>query len=104
MGRPDRHHLCIGSLVAAIPLLLSIWIVGVLIDQYLRAPTLARTVLFGLSALVLGTADTDPIAVWNTAIADGGIFGGVLLDRLGIGAFFPALLVLLRATLLLRIT
>lgn len=127
-------------LVFGITSLLGIWIIGVLIDQYLRALTLASTVLFGLSALVLGMAGTEPIVVyaavgawglafggaatlfqtalartagdaadvaqsmlvtvWNTAIAGGAIVGGVLLDRLGVGAFSPVLLVLLLATLL----
>lgn len=127
-------------LIFGIMSLLGIWIVGVLIDQHLRALTLTSTVLFGLSALVLGMAGIEPIAVhaavgawglafggaatlfqtalaktardaadvaqsmlvtaWNTAIAGGGIVGGVLLDRFGVGAFSPALLVLLLATLL----
>ncbi|RAT14684.1 MFS transporter [Lonsdalea populi] len=39
------------------------------------------------------------VTAWNTAIAGGGIVGGVLLERLGVGAFAPALLVLLAATL-----
>ncbi len=127
-------------LVFGIMSLLGIWIIGVLIDQYLRALTLASTVLFGLSALILGMAGTNHIVVyaavgawglafggaatlfqtalaktaggdadlaqsmlvtaWNTAIASGGIVGGVLLECLGVGAFSPALLVLLLATLL----
>ncbi|WP_421672121.1 MFS transporter [Raoultella terrigena] len=117
-----------------------IWIVGVLIDRYLRRLTLASTILFGAAALTLGMAGGDPAAVyaavgawglafggaatlfqtalarsagdaadiaqsmlvtaWNAAIASGGIVGGVLLDRFGVGAFSPALLVLLLATLL----
>jgi predicted MFS family arabinose efflux permease len=127
-------------LVFGITSLLGIWIVGVLIDQYLRALTLASTALFGISAIVLGIAATEPVAVfvaigawglafggaatlfqtalaqtagdasdvaqsmlvtaWNTAIAGGGIVGGLLLDRLGVVAFPPALLVLLVATLM----
>ncbi|WP_404651957.1 MFS transporter [Raoultella terrigena] len=117
-----------------------IWIVGVLIDRYLRRLTLASTILFAAAALTLGMAGGDPVAVyaavgawglafggaatlfqtalarsagdaadiaqsmlvtaWNAAIASGGIVGGVLLDRFGVGAFSPALLVLLLATLL----
>ncbi|RON19419.1 MFS transporter [Pseudomonas frederiksbergensis] len=127
-------------LVFGITSLLGIWIVGVLIDQYLRALTLASTALFGISAMVLGIAAAEPVAVfvaigawglafggaatlfqtalaqtagdasdvaqsmlvtaWNTAIAGGGIVGGLLLDRLGVVAFPPALLVLLVATLM----
>ncbi|WP_454834616.1 MFS transporter [Pseudomonas lini] len=126
-------------LVFGITSLLGIWIVGVLIDQYLRALTLASTALFGISAMVLGIAAAEPVAVfvaigawglafggaatlfqtalaqtagdasdvaqsmlvtaWNTAIAGGGIVGGLLLDRLGVEAFPPALLVLLVTTL-----
>ncbi|WP_426119825.1 MFS transporter [Pseudomonas sp. DSP3-2-2] len=127
-------------LVFGITSLLGIWIVGLLIDQYLRALTLASTALFGISAMVLGIAATEPVAVfvaigawglafggaatlfqtalvrtagdasdvaqsmlvtaWNIAIAGGGIVGGLLLDRLGVEAFPPALLVLLAATLM----
>lgn len=127
-------------LVFGITSLLGIWIIGVLIDQHLRMLTLASTGLFGVSALVLGVADSGAAAVyaavaawglafggtatlfqtalakaagdaadvaqsmlvtvWNTAIAGGGIVGGVLLDRLGVAAFSPTLLVLLLAALL----
>ncbi|WIO44282.1 MFS transporter [Klebsiella electrica] len=127
-------------LVFGMTSLFSIWGVGVLIDRYLRALTLASTVLFGLAAWLLGMAGGDPIAVyaavvmwgvafggaatlfqtalarsageaadmaqsmlvtaWNAAIACGGIVGGLLLESLGVGAFSPALLVLLLATLL----
>lgn len=127
-------------LVFGITSLLGIWIVGLLIDQYLRALTLASTALFGISAMVLGIETTEPVAVfvaigawglafggaatlfqtalvrtagdasdvaqsmlvtaWNIAIAGGGIVGGLLLDRLGVEAFPPALLVLLVATLM----
>ena len=127
-------------LVFGMTSLFSIWVVGVLIDRYLRALTLASTVLFSLAAWLLGTAGGDPIAVyaavvmwgvafggaatlfqtalarsageaadmaqsmlvtaWNAAIACGGIVGGLLLESLGVGAFSPALLVLLLATFL----
>ncbi|MBO9680167.1 MAG: MFS transporter [Acidovorax sp.] len=127
-------------LVFGITSLLGILLIGVLIDRHLRALTLGSTVLFGFSALVLGMAGTEPIAVyaamgawglafggaatlfqtalahtagdaadvaqsmlvtaWNTAIAGGGIVGGVLLDRLGARAFSPALLMLSLAALL----
>ena len=131
-------------LVFGITSLLGILIVGVLIDRYLRALTLASTALFGISAIVLGMAATEPVAVfvaigawglafggaatlfqtalaqtagdasdvaqsmlvtaWNTAIAGGGIVGGLLLDRLGVVAFPPALLVLLVATLMVTLS
>ena len=35
------------------------------------------------------------VTTWNTAIAGGGIVGGLLLDRLGVGAFAPSVLALL---------
>lgn len=136
-GMAERTDLVL--LVFGITSLLSIWIIGVLIDRYLRALTLASTALFGLSALALGVASNAPalvyaavaawglafggaatlfqtaiaktagdaadvaqsmlVTAWNMAIAGGGIIGGVLLDRLGVAAFSPALLVLLGATL-----
>ncbi|MEI3775705.1 MFS transporter [Pectobacterium brasiliense] len=122
-------------LVFGVASLLGIWIVGVLIDCYLRALTLACSALFCLSVLALGVAGDVPAVVyaavavwgiafggaatlfqtalvrtaeggtdvaqsmlvtaWNMAIAGGGIIGGVLLERLGVAAFSPALLVLL---------
>lgn len=137
-GMVERTDLIL--LVFGITSVSGIWIIGVLIDRYLRVLTLASTVLFGVAALMLGIAGTEPIAVyaavgtwglafggaatlfqtalartagdaadiaqsmlvtaWNAAIASGGIVGGVLLDRLGVGAFSPVLLVLLLATLL----
>ncbi|MFW5409505.1 MFS transporter [Pectobacterium brasiliense] len=122
-------------LVFGVTSLLGIWIVGVLIDRYLRALTLACSALFCLSVLALGVAG-DVLAVvyaavavwgvafggaatlfqtalvrtaeggtdvaqsmlvtaWNMAIAGGGIIGGVLLERFGVAAFSPTLLVLL---------
>ncbi|MEF3100897.1 MFS transporter [Raoultella terrigena] len=135
VDRTDVVLLVFGAMSVA-----GIWIVGVLIDRYLRRLTLASTLLFGAAALTLGMAGGDPVAVyaavgawglafggaatlfqtalarsagdaadiaqsmlvtaWNAAIASGGIVGGVLLDRFGVGAFSPALLVLLLATLL----
>lgn len=127
-------------LVFGISALVGIWVIGVLIDRYLRVMTLASTFLFGLAALTLGisgeiavavygavgawglafggaatlfqtalakaageaadVAQSMLVTVWNLAIAGGGIVGGVLLDRFGAGAFPPALIVLLTATLL----
>ncbi len=122
-------------LVFGITSLLGIWIIGVLIDRYLRALTLACSALFCLSVLALGVAgdvlavlyaavamwglafggaatlfqtaivrtaeggadvaQSMLVTVWNMAIAGGGIIGGVLLERLGVAAFSPTLLVLL---------
>lgn len=137
-GMVDRTDVVL--LVFGVTSVAGIWIIGVLIDRYLRRLTLASTILFGGAALTLGMAGGDPVAVyaavgawglafggaatlfqtalarsagdaadiaqsmlvtaWNAAIASGGIVGGVLLDRFGVGAFSPALLVLLLATLL----
>ncbi|ADU72490.1 MFS transporter [Pantoea sp. At-9b] len=133
-ARTDLVLLVFG--VASLP---GIWIVGVLIDRHLRVLTLVSTVLFGLSALVLGIAGDKPaivyiavtawglafggaatlfqtalaktageaadvaqsmlVTAWNTAIAGGGIVGGVLLEHLGSSAFVPTMLVLLSVTL-----
>ncbi len=125
-------------LVFGIASLVSIWVVGVLIDRRLRELTLFSTALFGLSAAALwiwgdvptviygasavwglafggcatlfqtasaktagpaaDLAQSMLVTTWNAAIAGGGLVGGVLLDRLGVGAFAPSLLVLLIAT------
>ena len=39
------------------------------------------------------------VTAWNAAIAGGGIIGGLLLEKIGVGAFAPALLCLLVPTL-----
>ncbi|MGD8161860.1 MFS transporter [Pantoea sp. FN0307] len=136
-GMAERTDMVL--LVFGITALLGIWMIGVLIDRYLRALTLCSTILFGLSALALGIASNIPgvvyaataawglafggagalfqtalaktageaadvaqsmlVTAWNIAIAGGGIIGGVLLDRIGVPAFPPALLVLLILTL-----
>ncbi|MCH4811846.1 MFS transporter [Vreelandella neptunia] len=43
-------------LVFGIAALVGIWVIGILIDRYLRVLTLASTALFGLAALALGVA------------------------------------------------
>ncbi|QDI09875.1 Purine ribonucleoside efflux pump NepI [Klebsiella electrica] len=63
-------------LVFGMTSLFSIWVVGVLIDRYLRALTLASTVLFGLAAWLLGIAGGDPIAVYAAVVMWGVAFGG----------------------------
>lgn len=63
-------------LVFGISALIGIWIIGVLIDRYLRKLTLASTFLFGLAALVLGLAGDVPIAVYVAVGAWGLSFGG----------------------------
>lgn len=119
--------------------LAGIWIIGILIDRYLRQLTLASAVLFGLAALALAVWNDVPaviygaiaiwglafggaatlfqtalantagdasdvaqsmlVTAWNMAIAGGGIIGGFLLDKIGVGAFAPAMLCLLATTL-----
>lgn len=125
-------------LIFGIASLVSIWIVGVLIDSHLRELALLSIALFGLSAAALWIWNDVPaiiytaagvwglafggcatlfqtasaktareaadlaqamlVTAWNTAIAGGGLIGGVLLDQLGIGAFAPTLLILLVAS------
>lgn len=43
------------------------------------------------------------VTTWNTAIAGGGLIGGLLLDGVGVGAFAPSLLVLLIASLIVTL-
>lgn len=63
------------------------------------AATLFQTALAKAAGDAADIAQSMLVTAWNTAIAGGGLVGGVLLDRLGVGAFSPALLVLLTATL-----
>lgn len=63
-------------LVFGVAALLGIWIVGVLIDRWLRELVLVSTALFGLSALALGIAGTVPAAVYVSVAIWGLAFGG----------------------------
>ena len=63
------------------------------------AATLFQTALAKTAGEAADVAQSMLVTAWNTAIAGGGMAGGVLLERLGVGAFAPALLVLLAATL-----
>ncbi|WP_207886916.1 MFS transporter [Pseudomonas sp. 30_B] len=63
------------------------------------AATLFQTAIARTAGDAADMAQSMLVTAWNLAIAGGGIVGGVLLDRLGVGAFSPALLVLLIATL-----
>ena len=63
------------------------------------AATLFQTALAETAGEAADVAQSMLVTAWNTAIAGGGIVGGVLLERLGVGAFAPALLGLLAATL-----
>ena len=62
------------------------------------AATLFQTALAKAAGDAADVAQSMLVTAWNMAIAGGGLLGGVLLDRLGVGAFSPALLVLLTAT------
>lgn len=64
------------------------------------AATLFQTAMAKAAGQAADVAQSMLVTAWNLAIAGGGIIGGVLLDRLGVTALPPALLVLLVATLL----
>lgn len=63
-------------LVFGVAALLGIWIVGMLIDRWLRELVLVSTALFGLSALALGIAGTVPTVVYASVAIWGLAFGG----------------------------
>jgi len=64
------------------------------------AATLFQTAIAKTAGDAADVAQSMLVTAWNMAIAGGGIAGGVLLDRLGVAAFPPALLVLLAAALI----
>lgn len=73
-GLADRVDLVL--LIFGMAAIVSIWIVGILIDRWLRELVLASTVLFGLSALALGIAGTLPLVVYMSVAIWGLAFGG----------------------------
>lgn len=73
-GLADRIDLVL--LVFGMAALVSIWIVGLLIDRWLRELVLASIALFGLSALALGIAGTMPVTVYVAVAIWGLAFGG----------------------------
>ncbi len=73
-GLADRIDVVL--LVFGMAALVSIWIVGLLIDRWLRELVLASTALFGLSALALGIAGTMPVVVYVAVAIWGLAFGG----------------------------
>lgn len=129
-GRTDAVLLVFG-----LASLVSIWVVGVLIDARLRALTLASIALFALAAGLFWIGGSRPTAIyaasaiwglafggcatlfqtasaraagpaadlaqsmlvtmWNTAIAGGGLAGGLLLERFGPASLAPSLLLLI---------
>jgi predicted MFS family arabinose efflux permease len=122
-------------LIFGIVALASIWIVGVMIDRWLRELVLGSTALFIAAAFIFGLQNANPAAivlgvvvwgfawggaaslfqtasakaageaadvaqsmivtVWNLAMAGGGIVGGLLLEKAGVGAFPWTLIALL---------
>jgi predicted MFS family arabinose efflux permease len=73
--------------------LLGIWITGRLVDHYLRRAVLASLLLFGVIALLLGVAGTQPLVVGVAVLFWGLSFGGAatllqtaLADSAGPGA------------------
>lgn len=64
------------------------------------AATLFQTALAKSAGDAADVAQSMLVTAWNTAIAGGGLLGGVLLEQYGVSAFTPALLLLLAATLM----
>ncbi|CAJ50131.1 MFS transporter [Bordetella avium] len=59
------------------------------------AATLFQTALAQAAGDAADVAQSMLVTAWNVAIAGGGLAGGLLLERLGVAAFSPALLLLL---------
>ena len=57
--------------------------------------TLFQTALANVAGSAADVAQSMLVTAWNLAIAGGALVGGVLLERLGAGAFAPALVALL---------
>lgn len=55
--------------------------------------TLFQTALAQAAGGAADLAQSMLVTVWNTAIAGGGLIGGLLLDRLGVAAFLWALII-----------
>jgi len=64
-------------LVFGLAALLSIWLVGLLIDRWLRALVLLSCVLFGLSALALALWIDSPAVIYTAVAVWGLAFGGL---------------------------
>lgn len=64
------------------------------------AATLFQTALAKTAGDGADVAQSMLVTAWNMAIAGGGIIGGLLLERIGVSAFAPALLCLLIPTLI----
>ncbi|WP_353190913.1 MFS transporter [Pandoraea pnomenusa] len=64
------------------------------------AATLFQTAIAKAAGDAADVAQSMLVTAWNVAIAGGGIIGGILLERVGVSAFSPALLALLGVTLI----
>lgn len=73
-GMAERTDLIL--LVFGVASLLGIWVIGALVDRYLRKLTLISTALFALSAFVLGVMSDIPAAVYTAVAVWGLSFGG----------------------------
>lgn len=127
-------------LIFGVVALASIWIIGILIDRWLRELVLGSTTLFIAAAFIFGlqgmnataviigvvvwglawggaatlfqtasakaageaadVAQSMIVTVWNLAMAGGGIAGGFLLEKAGVGAFPWTLIGILLFTLI----
>lgn len=107
--------------------IIGLWLVGVMIDRWLKFLTVASVVIFAIASLLLGLWGNIPYMIyffvivwgvsvggfatitqtalsqfakesidiaqsmyttgWNTAVACGGIIGGILLNRSGVASF-----------------
>lgn len=65
------------------------------------AATFFQTAMAKTAGDVADVAQSMVVTVWNTAIAGGGLIGGLLLNHMGVAAFPPALLILLAATFII---
>ena len=74
VGMAERTDLIL--LIFGVASLLGIWVIGVFVDRYLRLLTLISTVLFALSAFVLGVMNDMPAAVYMAVAVWGLSFGG----------------------------
>lgn len=68
------------------------------------AATLFQTALAKTAADAADIAQSMLVTAWNLAIAGGGLAGGILLTRFGVGAFSPALFVLLASAFIVVLT
>ncbi|MBB4956002.1 putative MFS family arabinose efflux permease [Agrobacterium vitis] len=67
------------------------------------AATLFQTALAKTAGDAADVAQSMLVTAWNMAIAGGGIIGGLLLEKIGVSAFAPALLGLLVPTLIVAL-